>query len=141
MEAPAAVFVYGTLKQGERNFVVSQQAGWQRSAPAYIEGYRLFHLPEGALRAYGYPAVVPGEGRVWGEVQWFADLTQALRVLDELEDEGYEYLRVPAVAHVQEGGPCRVWLYVYSGLESIQRAQGRWLPEGIWCELVRSEAG
>ncbi|WP_147370714.1 gamma-glutamylcyclotransferase family protein, partial [Meiothermus taiwanensis] len=62
MDVPEAVFVYGTLKQGERNFQVSKEAGWLRSAEAYIEGFQLFHIPKGKGRPYAYPGVVPGEG-------------------------------------------------------------------------------
>ncbi|GIW26632.1 gamma-glutamylcyclotransferase [Meiothermus sp.] len=135
---PEAVFVYGTLKQGQRNFWVSQEAGWVRSEPAYIEGFQLFHIPEGDLRPYAYPGVVKGEGRVWGEVQWFADLAQALVLLDELEDEGGEYLRSPTTAYLQPTEqPCTVWVYTYPSLQAVQSAGGIWLPEGVWGEEMQ----
>jgi len=136
MDAPEAVFVYGTLKQGERNFSVSQQAGWVRSVQAYIEGFRLFHIPQSHGRPYAYPAVVRGEGRVWGEVQWFADLASALKLLDELEDEGREYLRIPTTAYPSQPTrrPCEVWVYAYPSPQAAQSALGLWLPEGVWRE-------
>ncbi|MCS7068120.1 MAG: gamma-glutamylcyclotransferase [Meiothermus sp.] len=139
MESPEAVFVYGTLKQGERNFEVSRLAGWLRSEPAYIEGFRLFHIPEGDLRPYGYPGVVKGEGRVWGEVQWFADLAQALVLLDRLEDEGSEYLRSPITAYLSEqgGAPRTVWVYTYPSLQAVESVGGIWLPEGVWGEQMQ----
>ncbi len=133
---PEAVFVYGTLKQGERNFAVSLEAGWIRSEPAYVEGFQLFHIPRRERLPYCYPAVVQGAGRVWGEVQWFADLGQALVSLDILEDEGHEYLRVTTVAHLPgQVGKLPVWIYVYPGLQSIQAASGLWLPDGVWREM------
>jgi gamma-glutamylcyclotransferase (GGCT)/AIG2-like uncharacterized protein YtfP len=143
MDSPEAVFVYGTLKQKERNFAVSRQAGWVRSEPAYIEGFQLFHLPQRERLPYGYPAVVRDvaepasrEGRVWGEVQWFADLSQALVLLDRLEDEGREYLRSPTAAYLpsQAEKPCAVWVYAYPSLQNVQRVSGIWLPEGVWHE-------
>ncbi|GIW37333.1 MAG: gamma-glutamylcyclotransferase [Meiothermus sp.] len=139
MELPEAVFVYGTLKRGERNFEVSRQAGWLRSEPACIEGFRLFHIPKGDLRPYAYPGVVKGEGRVWGEVQWFANLDQALALLDRLEDEGGEYLRSPTTAYLfeQGGAPCRVWVYVYASLPALESAGGIWLPQGVWGEQTQ----
>jgi len=141
MDAPEAVFVYGTLKQGERNFSVSQQAGWVRSEQAYIEGFRLFHIPRGKGRPYAYPAVVRGEGRVWGEVQWFANLAYALELLDRLEDEGSEYLRIPTTAYCE--GPnaktYKVWVYAYPNLQAAQSALGLWLPEGVWGEQALPE--
>jgi gamma-glutamylcyclotransferase (GGCT)/AIG2-like uncharacterized protein YtfP len=139
MELPEAVFVYGTLKQGERNFTVSRQAGWLSSEPAYIEGFRLFHIPQSEIRPYAYPGAVKGEGRVWGEVQWFADLARALELLDRLEDEGGEYLRSPTKAYLFEQGeaPCRVWVYAYPSLQAVHSVGGLWLPEGVWGEHMQ----
>ncbi|MFC6920264.1 gamma-glutamylcyclotransferase family protein [Meiothermus taiwanensis] len=141
MDVPEAVFVYGTLKQGERNFQVSKEAGWLRSAEAYIEGFQLFHIPKGKGRPYAYPGVVPGEGRVWGEVQWFADLEYALLLLDRLEDEGREYRRIPTTAYLSQQAlqPCAVWVYTYPSLQAMQSVAGLWLPEGVWREETRSE--
>lgn len=141
MEPPEAVFVYGTLKQGERNFAVSKQAGLVRSEPAYLEGFQLFYIPQRERLPYGYPAVVMAspaspEGRVWGEVQWFADLHRALAILDRLEDLGREYLRSPATAYLcnRAEEACVVWVYTYPSLQSVQRVWGVWLPEGVWGE-------
>lgn len=139
MNAPEAVFVYGTLKQGERNFQVSKAAGWLRSAEAYIEGFRLFHIPRSEVRPYAYPGVVRGEGRVWGEVQWFANLAHALELLDELEDEGREYRRISATAYLSQQAPqpCAVWVYTYPSLEAMRSVSGLWLPEGVWREQTQ----
>lgn len=136
MIPPEAVFVYGTLKQGQRNFALSRQAGWRCSAEAYIEGFRLFYIPQSPVRPYAYPGVVRGEGRVWGEVQWFADLKQALLLLDELEDEGREYRRIPTTAYLTQPAaqPCAVWVYTYPSLQAVQSVRGLWLPEGVWQE-------
>lgn len=130
---PSAVFVYGTLKQGERNFAVSQQAGWVRSEPGWLEGFRLFHIPQRERLPYSYPAIAQGEGRVWGEVQRFKDLEFALSVLDPLEDQGREYLRIPATAQT-ESGALLVWVYVYPSLEAIRRAQGILISSGVWSD-------
>lgn len=141
---PAAVFVYGTLQQGRRNFHASLQAGWTHSERACILGYQLFSLPKDLARPYSYPAVIPGEGRVWGEVQWFLDLDKALERLDRLEEAAvpgaggqstfgnYEYLRVRTEAYLANGKPLPVWVYVYPGLEAVRRAQGILVPSGVW---------
>jgi gamma-glutamylcyclotransferase (GGCT)/AIG2-like uncharacterized protein YtfP len=134
--SPVAVFVYGTLKQGQRNFEVSRRAGWVRSERAWLEGYRLYHLPRASERPYSYPAIVAGEGRVWGEVQYFADLEAALVPLDALEDAGREYERVEVEARLPDGGTVRVWTYVYPSLEAIRQVGGVWLPQGDWSEQV-----
>lgn len=132
--SPVAVFVYGTLKQGQRNFRLSQRAGWVRSEPAWLEGFALYHLPRASERPYSYPAIVVGDGRVWGEVQYFADLEAALVALDALEDAGREYERVQVEARRPHGGAVRVWTYVYPSLEAIRRVNGVRVPGGDWTE-------
>lgn len=132
---PQAVFVYGTLKQGERNFRLSQRVGFMRSEEAWVEGFKLYAVGQARYRRpYSYPALVAGQGRVWGEVHWFADLPKALERLDKLERVGREYLRLEAVAHTaQQSWP--VWLYAYPHSQAIERAQGVWLPEGRWTSI------
>lgn len=132
MSQPLGVFVYGTLKQGEHNFATSQQGGWVRSERAWIEGFALYGLPRSAERPYPYPALVRGEGRVWGEVQYFADLDRALVLLDELEEMGAEYLRLPTQAFGDHGVAIPVWVYVYLNPGALEAAGGVWLPEGSW---------
>ncbi|GLV48067.1 gamma-glutamylcyclotransferase [Thermus sp. LT1-2-5] len=118
------VFVYGTLKRGERNHarVAGKLLG---VVPGYVEGFRLYHLPEGEGRPYAYPAMVPGEGRVYGEVLLLPE--EALSLLDALEEEGEEYRRVRVLVHTAEG-PLEAWAYLY--LQDLQGALP--LPEGVW---------
>jgi gamma-glutamylcyclotransferase (GGCT)/AIG2-like uncharacterized protein YtfP len=133
---PVGVFAYGTLKQGQRNFYVSQQGGWLRSEPAWLEGFQMYALPRSKERLYPFPALIQGEGRVWGEVQYFADLEQALILLDELEEEGKEYLRLGVQARLEkqdsEDLRLSVWVYVYMHPASLDAIGAVWLPEGTW---------
>ncbi|AEB11472.1 gamma-glutamylcyclotransferase family protein [Marinithermus hydrothermalis] len=122
---PVGVFVYGTLRVGERNFPVARQAGWVASEPAVLEGFVLYDLP------YGYPAIVRGAGRVYGEVQYYRDLARALERLDVLEDVGAEYLRVRVEVQVR-GERVGAWAYVYPNLEAVRAAGGRRVPSGRW---------
>jgi gamma-glutamylcyclotransferase (GGCT)/AIG2-like uncharacterized protein YtfP len=117
------VFVYGTLKRGERNHALVAPY-LHRALPGRVLGYRLFHL-EGGGRPYPYPAMVPGEGWVEGEVL-FLD-PEALPLLDELEEEGVEYRRVRVRAETPEG-PLEAWAYLYLG--DLEGA--RPLPSGSW---------
>ncbi|WP_117238103.1 gamma-glutamylcyclotransferase family protein [Thermus sediminis] len=118
------VFAYGTLKRGERNhFLVVPYL--HRVLPGRVWGFRLFHLPQGEKRPYPYPAMVPGEGWVDGEVL-FLDL-EALPLLDELEEEGVEYRRVQVQAETPEG-LIPAWAYLYLG--DLEGA--RPLPPGAW---------
>lgn len=94
------VFVYGTLKRGQRNhpLVVPYL---HRVLPGSVAGFRLYHLGAGERRPYAYPAMVPGEGRVYGEVLFLSP--QALPLLDALEEEGVEYRRVRVWVETPEG--------------------------------------
>lgn len=118
-----AVFVYGTLKRGERNHgvVASLVRGL---VPGYAEGFALYHLPAGKGRPYAYPAMVPGEGRVFGEVLFLPE--EALPLLDALEEEGVEYRRVRVRVQTAEG-VVEAWAYLY-----LDEPQGVPLPEGVW---------
>jgi gamma-glutamylcyclotransferase (GGCT)/AIG2-like uncharacterized protein YtfP len=77
-EPTAAVFVYGTLKQGE-----VRARSWPRPAlsiePAEIRA-RMHDLGP-------YPAIVEGDDRIAGELWRFAegDMAETLRVLDAVE--------------------------------------------------------
>lgn len=118
------VFVYGTLKRGQRNhpLVVPYL---HRVLPGSVAGFRLYHLLAGGRRPYAYPAMVPGEGRVYGEVLFLSP--EALPLLDALEEEGVEYRRVRVWVETPEGR-LSAWAYLY--LAELEEALP--LPEGIW---------
>lgn len=67
LEITPYIFVYGTLKPGGRNYFLAK--GVTHTESAYLDSYDLMHFePE------GYPAMIPGTGRVHGVVLTFADI-------------------------------------------------------------------
>jgi gamma-glutamylcyclotransferase (GGCT)/AIG2-like uncharacterized protein YtfP len=89
------IFVYGLLKPGRRLHHVAEPFV-TRSAPARTRG-RLYDA--------GVPAArFDEDGDIEGHVFWLdeARMDEALRVLDELEDEGVEYRRVSIEARSGE---------------------------------------
>lgn len=73
------LFVYGSLKRGQANHAELARAVFVATACT---------LPEFALRMIdGYPALVPGNRRVRGELYRIA--TPDLELLDEFEGAGY----------------------------------------------------
>lgn len=128
------VFVYGTLKPGERNYPAYCQGKAIAEEKVYTYG-KLYHL------CLGYPGMTLGDDRVQGYLLTFAD-ESALTQLDELETydpnapaEQNEYQRqfIP-VYDLTDNYLGEVWGYVMT-LEKIQEFQGIYLPSGWWTEF------
>jgi gamma-glutamylcyclotransferase (GGCT)/AIG2-like uncharacterized protein YtfP len=107
---PAAVFVYGTLKQGEE-----RARFWPRPALS-IEAAEI----RGRLHDLGpYPALIDGEDRIAGELWRLApeDMQETLRVLDAIEcfDQGGVdlYVRRVVAGATAGGEPFQAWSYFY----------------------------
>ncbi|HEY9661937.1 MAG TPA: gamma-glutamylcyclotransferase [Allocoleopsis sp.] len=128
------VFVYGTLKPGERYHdrycggrVISAQQ-------AMVYGH-LFHLP-----IQRYPALCDGNLAVYGFLLTFAD-PLVLNELDQLEGysphqlpEDNEYMRIQketfSLNHQSLG---TAWVYQMN-LERAKRLGAIFLPEGLWTD-------
>lgn len=111
------VFVYGTLRPGEKNYPAYLQGNTVRELPASVAG-ELHFAAEG-----GYPYLIAGAGTVQGELITLDPGRYAaiLRRLDELEeyDPGNEpgsvYLRRRAVVRLTGGGTAEAWVYYWNG--------------------------
>jgi len=127
---PCRLFVYGTLKPGERafgQFCEAQVTAWLE----VIAPGRLYHLP------LGYPALTPEAGWVQGVLLTFstpAILTQ----LDEFEDyypdrpQDSQYQRLYRWVYSPDRTPLvQAWVYVMAK-ERVDQLGGQWLPGGIW---------
>lgn len=105
-EYRALLFVYGTLKEGERNNKLLKRRGAERLGDAEtVEDYVLYHV-EGGL--YPYPAAfeTPKRYRIKGEVYGVEDLSE----IDRLEPQlVYHERRKVEVEH--EEGPVEAWTY------------------------------
>ncbi len=127
------VFVYGTLKPGERNYPIYCQDKVIEAIRAYTHG-QLYHL------SLGYPAMIVGTQKVQGYLLTLADET-VLEKLDYLED--YHPLRSPQDNHYS-----RQTLSIYSltgetlgdawgylmTVQKIQQLGGKLIPSGWWTE-------
>jgi gamma-glutamylcyclotransferase (GGCT)/AIG2-like uncharacterized protein YtfP len=127
------VFVYGTLKPGGRYHPVAQSAGAFTFEKAYLENFVLYHLePE------GYPAIIPGDGKVHGYVFEYDEIDRALLMLDKLEaihDNPPEYTREQVIAKPMNE---MVWVYVYARLERLKTAQP--VKTGEWLEALPKDS-
>lgn len=127
LPTPDSVFVYGTLRRGEKNFPLYLAGKFLSCVPASVPGQLYFESTE------GYPYLKPGPGRVQGEIFRLDPATAAatLQRLDRLEDydPGNEaaslYLRRSVTARRADGGAERVWVYYWNGPDI-----GQLLPDG-----------
>ncbi len=125
-----AVFVYGLLKPGFSLFHVAEPFVTY-STPGRVRG-RLYDARGfgGVPRDEGLPAArFDEDGEIEGFVFRLADeqLDEALRILDELEDEGDVYRRV-AVDVSTDGGVVRAFAYEYLGpLEGRRDVGSAWV--------------
>jgi len=102
-------FVYGTLRQGFRNFIwVAKYV--TRVAPATLQGAEMYLVgPKG-----DFPAIVPGEGVVKGELLFIHPhkYKDAVKILDYVESEGFLYKR--ELVEVETGdGKKEAWAYFW----------------------------
>ena len=125
------VFVYGTLKPGECNYLRYCEGKVVDACPAIAQG-QLFAL------SAGYPAMISGEGRVYGFLLRFAN-SAILTDLDQLEDyhpgrdrAQNEYQRESIAIFDLNFKPLdTAWAYFM--LPDRLRSQGGiFLPDGRW---------
>jgi gamma-glutamylcyclotransferase (GGCT)/AIG2-like uncharacterized protein YtfP len=125
--APTAIFVYGTLKQGQLNRPLLDPYA-RAVEPAWIQG---------VLYDFGlYPGLVAGDGIVHGELIQLdpTALTEALALLDQLEGyqpddpSGSMYRRELVTVETARGTHERAYTYFYNhdpaGLPRV--ADGAW---------------
>ena len=132
-DTAARVFVYGTLKRGLVNFPAMQGVGIERIEKAVLRGVVLYQFPNSG-RPYPYPALMRGQGAVLGELHTLSNHLEpldALRVLDHVELEGYEYQRVPCWVTVR-GSRVRAWVYLYNSLSKLHRQKARRSSRVSW---------
>lgn len=117
------VFVYGTLMPGGSNAAVVRRAGLRAWEPAELPDFVIYHLePE------GYPAVVPGAGRVHGTLLW---LDGPLAPLDELEGLALDPPLYRRERHPLHDGRS-AWVYVYNRPQRLRSGGAVPLPDGRW---------
>lgn len=134
MTTPNAVFVYGTLRRGECRAIF-----WPYSPvsvePAFVRG-RLYDLGP-------YPALVPGEDLVRGELWRLSPehTAETLAVLDEVEgysvSPGDLYQRVVVECRTESGESYQANVYYYARPERLDDRTRVFAEECGWCEYEK----
>jgi gamma-glutamylcyclotransferase (GGCT)/AIG2-like uncharacterized protein YtfP len=110
------VFVYGTLRPGEKNYSHYLAGRTVSEVPATAEG-QLYYIADG-----GYPYVEPGPGTVSGELIYldprrYEPTLQAIDALEEY-DPGDErqsiYLRRRTSVTLSDGRSTAAWIYYWN---------------------------
>jgi len=115
-ESRLPVFVYGTLRRGEKNYSGFLAGRTLREEPATTAG-RLFYVADG-----GYPYLEPGTGTVIGELihllpERYEETLQGLDALEEYDpaDEANSvYLRREAPVTLENGARVTAWVYYWN---------------------------
>ena len=134
MELLCQLFVYGTLKPGERAFASLCQPFVRATQPAQVRG-RLYHLP------LGYPAMTLELG--WVQGVWLTFPSQKpLSAIDAFEDyypdrpEDSDYHRHRHPVYDLNQQPLGLaWVYTKTR-DRVVALGGQWLPEGCWTETT-----
>lgn len=102
------VFVYGTLMKGEANHLYLKNSTCLGAA--ILEGYEMYDVG-------WYPAIIPGDGRIIGEL--YEVPKKDIPLIDRFEDEGNLYIRKYKIT----SDKALVYIYEYAkdttGLEKI----------------------
>ena len=118
---PQMVFVYGTLMKGEANEHYLENSTCM--GPAVLEGHDMYNVG-------WYPAIIPGDGMVVGEL--YRVPLKDIPAIDMLEGEGTLYTKKCETVTCADGKTYFALFYVYngdcSGLERIPA----WNREYVW---------
>ena len=127
------VFVYGTLKPGERNYLAYCQNQVINTYQAYTYG-KLYHL------SLGYPGMTVGHQKVKGYLLTFAE-EGILIHLDRLENyqpqrspQNNQYLRKKLPIYALTGDSLgEAWGYLMT-VENVKKYQGQRIESGWWTQ-------
>lgn len=113
------IFVYGSLRSDMFNYKKLLEGKVSNVVKGRING-DLFHLDN-----KGYPAVIPGNNKIQGELMELIDFNQSLDELDELErycednNINCEYLRKEVDVFLEDGTIEKAYYYEYNPKSNI----------------------
>ncbi len=102
------IFIYGTLKRGERNEAFLKNADYIGAAVTRDASYSMLVVDDPACE-YRYPGVLTGgSSRIKGELYSVDDAT--LEALDRLEGLGEDYMRAEAILEGRQSA--QIYLFI-----------------------------
>ncbi len=138
VEKVEKVFVYGSLRKDMVNYKPYLDGKVKSNKKATFKGY-LFHI-----KNKGYPALLPGDGIVIGELMEFENFDKTLKKIDGLEayiegrEEKNEYNRKIIEVELEDGSIEKAYYYEYN--PSANCNAGDFLlnvKSGDWVEYMK----
>ncbi|WP_042274976.1 gamma-glutamylcyclotransferase family protein [Faecalimicrobium dakarense] len=131
------IFVYGSLRSDMFNYKKLLEGKVSNVVKGCING-ELFHLDN-----KGYPAVIPGNKKIQGELMELIDFDKSLEGLDELErysednNINCEYLRKEVDVFLEDGSTEKAYYYEYNPKANIN-LNDKTIPvlSGDWKEYM-----
>lgn len=127
------IFVYGSLLPDFWNHDKVFKHRLRGTMKGCLKDFSLYHLPA------GYPAIVPGEDTIYGEVCILSH-TKHLKSIDLLE--GYTgnpdidlYTREKRLVILENGQEEWCWVYLYINHDYVKN-KGLYIPHGDWKKFM-----
>lgn len=128
----ALLFAYGSLMKGFHNHDKGVSGRIVATYPAKVQG-TLYHLSK-----RGYPALMPGDGFVYGECMEVTDVEETLAICDAIEDyhgvgANNEYNRlVTVVERLDTNELVPAYVYWYAQGDQLDANGAVPIPDGNW---------
>lgn len=137
----AKIWVYGSLMEGSFNYEPALDQGIISRTPACVRA-NLYHQTK-----KGYPAIIPGDNWVYGELLELRDFENLIVRLDEIEnfteaDCDNEYNRILTATFQPETGITdEAYVYWY-GRQDLNTPENPavFIPGGDWREFTNRSA-
>ncbi|KFX60236.1 gamma-glutamylcyclotransferase [Clostridium botulinum] len=129
------IFVYGSLREGFFNYNKYLDGKVIEVKPARLKGMHLYHMPY-----KGYPAILPGNGEIIGEIVSVKDYDNTIKAIDDMEgfintdNPKNEYNKILLeVEDLNTKNKENCYVYFYNKhIDSIFDEKAVHIPHGNW---------
>lgn len=133
------LFVYGSLREGFYNYEKYLQGKVIKNTPAILHDMKLYHLPH-----KGYPAIIEGNEKIYGEIVEISDYDNTVQAIDNMENfisEGNpnnEYhKKLLEIEHLDSGEKELCYVYYYNkDIDEKFESQSVYIANGDWKKFM-----
>lgn len=136
------LFVYGSLREGFYNYEKYLKGRVLKNTPAVLHNMKLYHLPY-----KGYPAIISGDGDIYGEIVEVSHYDNTVKAIDDMENfiseenPNNEYhKRLLEVEHLDSGKKEMCYVYYYNtDIDKKFQTESIHIPEGNWKDYMTNK--